>query len=72
MNIKEYLLLDEMKRLSRINDNLEKGIRKTTGINNEFEQITENVESMCNIANTICNVHKNHIMKKKKTNICQS
>ena len=63
MNIKEYLLLDEMKRLSRINDNLEKGIRKTTGINNEFEQITENVDSMCNITNTICNLHKNDIMK---------
>lgn len=58
MNIKEYLLY-EIKRLNRINDNLEKGISKATGINNEFEQIIDNVDSMCNIANAICKLDSN-------------
>lgn len=49
MDIKDYLI-DEMKRLNRLNDNLEKTINKGIGVNNEPEQIVNNVNAMCNIA----------------------
>lgn len=54
MNIRDYLL-DEMKRLNRLNDSLEKNINK-----NEFtslgveETIQKNALAMCEIAK-VCN-----------------
>ena len=51
MEIKDYLL-DEMKRLNRRNDLLEKAINNGV-INNEPEQILSNVKAMCEIANTV-------------------
>lgn len=54
MNIKEYLLLDEMKRLNRLNNNLEKAINKRIVVNNEPEQnIVSNVLAMCEIAKIV-------------------
>ena len=61
MNITDYLK-DEMKRLNRMNDNLEKNINKELAINNEPEQVVNNVKAMCEIANTICNLHGNCII----------
>ena len=52
MNI-EYYLKDELKRLNRMNDLLEKEINQGRLINNEPEQIVCNVKAMCEIANTI-------------------
>lgn len=52
MEIKE-ILLDEMKRLNRMNDNLEKMIIKEKTFNNEPEQIVCNVNAMCEIASII-------------------
>lgn len=52
MNIKE-ILLDEIKRLNRLNDNLEKKINKEEVFSNEPEQIVCNVEAMCDIARII-------------------
>lgn len=49
MNIKDYLK-DEMKRLNRLNDNLEKKINQGNAVNNEPEQIICNVNAMCEIA----------------------
>lgn len=49
MNIKDYLK-DEMKRLNRMNDLLEKKINKNDAVNNESEQIVSNVKAMCEIA----------------------
>ena len=56
MNIADYLK-DKMKRLNRINDYLEKIINKELATNNEPEQVVNNVKAMCEIANTICNLH---------------
>lgn len=53
MEIKDYML-DEMKRLNRLNDNLEKKIIKEQAVNNEPEQIVCNIRAMCEIANNIC------------------
>lgn len=52
MNIKDYLK-DEMKRLNKMNDLLEKKINTSTILNNEPEQIVCNVKAMCEIANTL-------------------
>ena len=52
MKINDYLI-DELKRLSRLNDILEKEISKKTIIGKEPEQIVNNVETMCEIANTV-------------------
>lgn len=52
MDIQDYML-DEMKRLNRLNDNLEKKINNEQAINNEPEQIVCNVKAMCEIANII-------------------
>lgn len=61
MNIKDYLK-DEMKRLNRMNDNLEKKINQGNAVNNEPEQVVNNVKAMCEIANTICNLHRNCVI----------
>lgn len=52
MKVEDYLL-DEIKRLNRMNDLLEKKINKENAIKNEPEQIICNVKAMCDIANTI-------------------
>ena len=49
MEIKDYLL-DEMKRLNRLNDSLEKKINREQAVNNEPEQIVKNILAMCEIA----------------------
>ena len=49
MSITDYLK-DEMKRLNRLNDNLEKKINQGNAVNNEPEQIICNVNAMCKIA----------------------
>lgn len=47
-------LLNEMKRLKRMNDNLEKKINTEKAINNEPEQnIVSNVLAMCELAKII-------------------
>ena len=54
MEIREYLL-DEMKRLNRRNDMLEKNINKTEFANLEIEEaIQKNTLAMCEIAK-VCN-----------------
>lgn len=53
MEVRDYLL-DEMKRLNRLNDSLEKKINKEQAVNNEPEQIVCNIKAMCEIANIIC------------------
>lgn len=52
MEIRDYLL-DEMKRLNRINDGLEKKINQGKNFNDEPEQIVCNVKAMCDIAEII-------------------
>lgn len=52
MSINEYLK-DELKRLNRINDALEKKIIKNETLSNEPEQIVCNIKAMCEIAKTI-------------------
>lgn len=54
MGIEEYLS-DEMKRLNRMNDLLEKNINQGKTISNEPEQIVCNVKAMCEIANVLKN-----------------
>lgn len=49
MEINDYLK-DEMKRLNRMNDLLEKKINQEQAVNNEPEQILKNVLAMCEIA----------------------
>ncbi len=51
MEIREYLK-DELKRLNRMNDLLEKDIN-TGKLNVEPEQIVNNVKAMCEIAITL-------------------
>lgn len=51
METRDYLK-DEMKRLNRINDSLEKKINNNQVVANEPEQIVNNVKAMCEIANT--------------------
>ncbi len=50
MGINDYLK-DELKRLNRMNDLLEKKINQGQAVNNEPEQIVNNVLAMCEIAN---------------------
>lgn len=52
MKIQDYLL-DEMKRLNRLNDSLEKKINNDKAFNDEPEQIVCNVKTMCDIAGII-------------------
>lgn len=52
MSINDYLL-DEIKRLNRMNDLLEKEINKGNVANNEPEQIVNNVLAMCEIVKSI-------------------
>lgn len=47
------ILKDELKRLNRMNDLLEKKINQGQLIINEPEQIVCNVNAMCEIANTM-------------------
>lgn len=56
MNITDYLK-DEIERLNRMNDNLEKTINKESAINNEPEQILNNVKAMCEIADVIWKIN---------------
>lgn len=50
-------LLDEMKRLNRMNDILEKKMNQGEANNNEPERIVNNVKAMYEIANSISNLH---------------
>lgn len=52
MSINDYLL-DEIKRLNRMNDLLEKEINKGDAKNNEPEQIVNNVNVINSVARTI-------------------
>ena len=52
MDVKDYLL-DELKRLNRMNDLLEKKINQGNEVNKEPEQIVNNVQAMCEIATFI-------------------
>jgi len=49
MSITDYLT-DELKRLNRMNDLLEKKINQGQAVNNEPEQITKNVLAISHIA----------------------
>ena len=50
MNIKDYML-DEMKRLNRLNDNLEKIVNKSDNCNLAIcQEIQKNALAMCEIA----------------------
>ena len=48
MEIKDYLK-DELKRLNRMNDLLEKKINQGQAVSNEPEQIVNNICTMCQI-----------------------
>lgn len=52
MEVKDYLL-DELKRLNRLNDLLEKNINQEKSVGREQEKIIKNVSAMCEIANTL-------------------
>lgn len=52
MEVRDYLK-DELKRLNRMNDKLEKDINTGRAINNEPEQIVNNEKAMCEIAITL-------------------
>ena len=52
MSITDYLK-DELKRLNRMNDLLEKKINQNQAVNNEPEQVVNNVKAMCEIARVI-------------------
>ena len=52
MEVKDYLK-DELKRLNRMNNLLEKQINQGSIKDNEPERIVCNVKAMCEIANTI-------------------
>lgn len=52
MTEKDYLL-DELKRLNRLNDSLEKNFIRNDFIKNEPEQIKNNVLTMCEIVKAI-------------------
>lgn len=52
MSIRDYLI-DELKRLNRMNDLLEKRINQGQAVNNEPEQIVCNINAMCEIAKII-------------------
>lgn len=52
MKVEDYLK-DEIKRLNRMNDILEKKINTSTLIDNEPEQIVNNVLAICEIASKL-------------------
>ena len=53
MNFKDYLK-DEMKRLNRMNDLLEKEANKSSYVNLAiYEEIQKNTSTMCKIAEVI-------------------
>lgn len=52
MEIRDYLK-DEMKRLNRINDLLEKKINQDKDFNNKKNAIKDNALTMCEIAKTL-------------------
>lgn len=52
MSVNGYLM-DEIKRLNRMNDLLEKEINKGNATNNEPEQILKNISTMCEIVRSI-------------------
>ena len=52
MQIQDYLN-DEIKRLNRMNDLLEKKINQGQAVSNEPEQIVCNVRAMCSIADRL-------------------
>ena len=56
MKIEDYLK-DELKRLNRMNDLLEKKINQGQAISNEPEQVVNNVLAMCKIARTILKIN---------------
>lgn len=60
METQDYLK-DEMKRLNRMNDILEKRINQGKGNNAEPERIVHNVKAMCEIAIALCELRKNWI-----------
>ena len=61
MKVEDYLK-DELKRLNRMNDLLEKKINQGQAISNEPEQIVNNVNAMCQIVNAICELHVNGLV----------
>lgn len=60
MDIQDYLM-DEMKRLNRLNDKCEKSINIGNVNGSEPKQIVNNVNAMCQIALTICDLKKNWV-----------
>ena len=58
----QVYLKDELKRLNRMNDLLEKEFNQGSIKNSEPEQIVNNVQAMCEIVNTFCNLHVNGII----------
>ena len=52
MSITDYLK-DELKRLNRMNDLLEKKINQNQVVNNEPEQVVNNILAMCEIVKAI-------------------
>ena len=58
METRDYLT-DELKRLNRMNDLLEKKINQNQAVNNEPEQVVNNVKAMYQIVNAICELHIN-------------
>lgn len=56
MEIQDYLK-DELKRLNRMNDLLEKKINQGNAKSNEPEQIVKNTNAMCKIADVIRCLH---------------
>lgn len=61
MEIPDYLK-DEIKRLNRMNDLLEKKINQGNAKSNEPEQIVNNVNAMCEIANAIRYLHVSRVI----------
>ena len=52
METRDYLI-DELKRLNRMNDLLEKKINQGQAINGEPEHVVNNISAMCKIAKTV-------------------
>ena len=61
MSVTDYLK-DELKRLNRMNDLLEKKINQNQAVNNEPEQVVNNVKAMCQTVNAICELHINGLV----------
>lgn len=56
MEVEDYLK-DELKRLNRMNDLLEKKINQGQAISNEPEQVVNNILAMCKIAETVFKIN---------------